>query len=87
MTAPRRDALTRAVSQALHHSPVSLLRLGRLTRLPQSTLWRIANGELGATARVANAVATALEKLGRTCGEAARVIRRAQQAASKQRTP
>lgn len=85
MAAPRRasDALTRAVVEALEMSPLSLLRLSKRSGIPQSSLWRIREGSLRATVATAEAVATALEEFGATCGDAAKRIRRAQQAAHK----
>jgi len=71
------DALTSSVQRALHDTPLSLLRLGRLAGVPQSTLSRIESGERRATLEVAASVAAALERIGGTCTAAARSIRRA----------
>jgi helix-turn-helix protein len=81
------DALTRSVVRALRGLPLNLSRFGELSRVPQSLLSMIRNGDRRATPAVADAIASALEQLGTTCGDAAQRIRRARQAASDRRTP
>ncbi len=71
------DARTRAVREVLSATSVSLLQLGTLAGVPQSTLSRIRSGHLNATAAVAEALATALERLGTSFTQAARKIRSA----------
>lgn len=81
------DPLTSAVARALREIPLNLLRFAKVAGCPQSTLSRIRNGDRKATPAVADAIASALERLGTTCGAAAKRIRRAQQSARERRTP
>lgn len=74
---PTTDRVAAIMKDLADHLPMSVSALARETGIRQPMLWRVLNGERGATPAAVEKIAAALESWGKDATAAAKALRRA----------